>query len=176
VLPALVALEDYDARSEPFVIGLSSAATRAAASRAIFDAGFDAPVSLVDPTAVVASTATIKHGVYVNAAAVIGSNTTIGGFSNINRSASIGHDNVLGFATSVGPGAILTGDIRVGAVASIGAGAVILPGISIGRRAVIGAGAIVTKDVADFQVVAGNPARVLRTLERVDEDDSCPFQ
>jgi sugar O-acyltransferase (sialic acid O-acetyltransferase NeuD family) len=175
-LPALVALDDYDARSEPFVIGLSSAEHRAAAARNIFDAGFDVPVSLIDPTAVVASTTTIKHGVYINARAVIGSNTTIGGFSNINQSASIGHDNVIGFAVSIGPGAVLAGGIRVGAVATVGAGAVILPGITIGRRAVVGAGAVVTKNVADFEVVVGNPAKRLRLLEPTSGNDTCPFE
>jgi sugar O-acyltransferase (sialic acid O-acetyltransferase NeuD family) len=174
-LPALVALDDYDARSEPFVIGLSSAEHRAAAARNIYQAGFDVPVSLIDPSAVVASTATIKHGTYVNAGVAIGSNTLIGGFANINRSASIGHDNVIGFAVSIAPGAVLTSGITVGAVATIGAGAVILPGITIGRRAVVGAGAVVTKNVADYEVVVGNPARVLRRLERVDVDDVCPF-
>ncbi|MGA9858819.1 MAG: acyltransferase [Solirubrobacteraceae bacterium] len=48
--------------------------------------------------------------------------------------------------------------------ASIGAGAVILPGLTIGERAMIGAGAVVTKDVPSDVVVAGNPARVIRTL------------
>ena len=175
-LPNLVSIDDYDARSEPFVIGLSSAVARADAARNAFDAGFDAPVSLIDPTAVVASTATIEHGAYINAGVVIGSNTIVGGFSNVNRSASIGHDNTIGFAVSVGPGAILAGSITVGPVASIGAGAVILPGITIGRRAVVGAGAVVTKNVADFEVVAGNPARVLRTTPVIDEDDTCPFE
>jgi sugar O-acyltransferase (sialic acid O-acetyltransferase NeuD family) len=174
-LPALVALDDYDARSEPFVIGLSSAEHRAAAALNIFGAGFDVPVSLIDPRAAVASTATIKHGAFVNAGVVIGSNTVIGGFSNISRSASIGHDNVIGFAVSIAPGAVLTSGITVGAVATIGAGAIILPGITIGRRAVVGAGAVVTKNVADYEVVVGNPARLLRTLERVDMDDECPF-
>jgi sugar O-acyltransferase (sialic acid O-acetyltransferase NeuD family) len=174
-LPALVSLEDYDARSEPFVIGLSSAEHRAAAARNIFEAGFDVPVSLADPSAVVASTASIKHGVYINAGVVVGSNTTIGGFSNLNRSASIGHDNVLGFAVSIAPGAVLTSGITVGAVATVGAGAIILPGITIGRRAIVGAGAVVTRNVADYEVVVGNPARVLRTLEALDTDDECPF-
>jgi acetyltransferase-like isoleucine patch superfamily enzyme len=46
----------------------------------------------------------------------------------------------------------------------IGAGAVILPGVTIGKNAVVGAGSIVTRDVPDFTVVAGNPARVLRRI------------
>lgn len=49
--------------------------------------------------------------------------------------------------------------------ASIGSGAVILCGVTVGEGAVVGAGAVVTKDVPAKTVVAGNPARVLRTLQ-----------
>jgi acetyltransferase-like isoleucine patch superfamily enzyme len=47
--------------------------------------------------------------------------------------------------------------------ASIGTGSVILGGITIGERAIVGAGSVVTKDVAPDTIVAGNPARVIRT-------------
>jgi len=47
--------------------------------------------------------------------------------------------------------------------ASIGTGATILCGVTIGERAVVGAGSVVTKDVAPDSVVAGNPARLLRS-------------
>lgn len=49
---------------------------------------------------------------------------------------------------------------------SIGSNATILPGITIGTGAIIGAGAVVTKDVPPHTIVAGNPARVLRTIEQ----------
>jgi len=45
----------------------------------------------------------------------------------------------------------------------IGVGAVILPGVTIGSGAQVGAGAVVTADVPPLAVVAGNPARLLRT-------------
>jgi acetyltransferase-like isoleucine patch superfamily enzyme len=48
--------------------------------------------------------------------------------------------------------------------ASIGSGATILGGITIGENAVIGAGSVVTRDVPPHAVVAGNPARILKTL------------
>jgi UDP-2-acetamido-3-amino-2,3-dideoxy-glucuronate N-acetyltransferase len=48
--------------------------------------------------------------------------------------------------------------------ASIGSGAVILPGVTIGEGAMVGAGAVVTKDVPPRTIVAGNPARVIRSL------------
>jgi len=47
----------------------------------------------------------------------------------------------------------------------IGTGAIILDGVTVGEGAVIGAGAVVTKDVPDFAIVAGVPAKVLRLRE-----------
>ena len=44
--------------------------------------------------------------------------------------------------------------------ASIGANATILPGITIGIGAMVGAGSVVTKDVPDYSIVVGNPARI----------------
>jgi acetyltransferase-like isoleucine patch superfamily enzyme len=50
--------------------------------------------------------------------------------------------------------------------ASIGSGATILAGVTIGEEAIVGAGSVVTKDVPPRTVVAGNPARVFRTLDQ----------
>lgn len=47
----------------------------------------------------------------------------------------------------------------------IGRGATILPGVTIGPRAIVGAGSVVSKDVPPNSVVAGNPARFIRTLD-----------
>lgn len=48
--------------------------------------------------------------------------------------------------------------------ASIGSGATILPGVTIGEQAIVGAGSVVTKDVPAGAVVAGNPARVIKSV------------
>lgn len=48
----------------------------------------------------------------------------------------------------------------------IGANAVVLAGVEIGAYAVVGAGAVVTKDVPPYAVVVGNPARVIKRLDR----------
>ncbi len=55
---------------------------------------------------------------------------------------------------------------RVKRGASIGSSVTILGGITIGEEAMVGAGSVVTKDVPSRAVVAGNPARVLRTIEK----------
>lgn len=49
--------------------------------------------------------------------------------------------------------------------ASIGSGSTILANVTIGENALVGAGSVVTKDVPENTIVAGNPARVLRTIE-----------
>jgi chloramphenicol O-acetyltransferase type B len=55
------------------------------------------------------------------------------------------------------------GDVSIGNDVWIATDAVILSGVSIGDGAVIGARAVVTKNVAPYSVVAGNPARAMRT-------------
>ena len=57
----------------------------------------------------------------------------------------------------------------VGHRASIGTNATILGGIQVGAYAVVGAGAVVTRSVAAFSIVAGNPARVLRSFAGLQE-------
>jgi len=49
--------------------------------------------------------------------------------------------------------------------ASIGSGATVLANLVIGENAIVGAGSVVTKDVSANTIVAGNPARVLRSIE-----------
>lgn len=52
--------------------------------------------------------------------------------------------------------------VSVGHDSWIGHAAIVLPGVRVGIGAVIGAGSVVTRDVPDWTIVAGNPARVLR--------------
>ena len=46
----------------------------------------------------------------------------------------------------------------------LGGSVVICPGVTIGARSVVGAGSVVTRDVPPDVVVAGNPARIVRTV------------
>lgn len=59
--------------------------------------------------------------------------------------------------------------IRIGAYCWLGANSVILPGVQLGPYTVVGAGSIVTKSFPDgYCVIAGNPAKVIRPLNRAD--------
>ena len=48
----------------------------------------------------------------------------------------------------------------------VGAGSTILPGITIGKHAIVGAASVVTKDVPDYAVAVGNPAKVIKYLDK----------
>jgi acetyltransferase-like isoleucine patch superfamily enzyme len=58
--------------------------------------------------------------------------------------------------------------VRVGVGADIGMNASILPGITIGAHSIVGTGSVVTRDVPDYAIVAGAPAKILRF--RTDEE------
>ncbi|MER0432384.1 acyltransferase [Aeromonas caviae] len=80
----------------------------------------------------------------------------------------------------IGPCAALTNDkmprskvypeqfsrIHIKQNASIGANATLLPGVTIGAFAMVGAGAVVTRDVPDYAVVIGNPAKIIKYIEK----------
>jgi maltose O-acetyltransferase len=61
-----------------------------------------------------------------------------------------------------GRGHIKSPPITIGDDVWIGTRAIILPGRKVGKGAIIGAGAVVTKDVPDYAIVVGNPARVIK--------------
>ena len=61
---------------------------------------------------------------------------------------------------------ISTKPVLIGDDVWIGANAVILPGVTIGRHVVVAAGAVVTKDIPDYSLVAGIPAKVIKELRK----------
>ena len=94
----------------------------------------------------------LQHGM----ALVVNHETIIGANCILRHSTTIGNKKLSNGSYSQSP--------KIGNNVDIGANVVILGSISIGNNTVIGAGSIVVKDVPEGAVVAGNPARVIRTL------------
>jgi len=114
----------------------------------------------------------IQHGVVVGARCKISSHSFLCSGVTIEDEVFVGHGVM--FVNDRWPKAAVAGrraghadwavvPTRVSHGASIGSGAVILCGVTIGAEAMIGAGAVVTRDVAAGTVVAGVPARLLRS-------------
>jgi sugar O-acyltransferase (sialic acid O-acetyltransferase NeuD family) len=117
--------------------------------------------SVIDPGAAVAQNAAIGSGAVLGPFAVVAPGATIGMHSVVRAQAQVSHDVTLGDFVFIGGGSVVSGYCTLHTGAYVGPGAVIRDRITVGRFAVVGVGAVVTADVADFAVVAGNPARPL---------------
>lgn len=68
-------------------------------------------------------------------------------------------------ALRVAEAGVSTSPITINDNVWIGANATIAAGVTIGKHFVIGTGSVVTKDVPDYSVAVGNPAKVIKTLK-----------
>jgi UDP-2-acetamido-3-amino-2,3-dideoxy-glucuronate N-acetyltransferase len=119
----------------------------------------------------------ISKGVYIDFDVQVGSNC------KIQNGAFLYHGCTIEDGVFVGPGVIFTNDKRPRAInpdgtlkgtddwevgktlvcygASVGTGSIVLPGVTIGRFAMVAAGAVVSRDVPDFGLAVGVPARLV---------------
>ncbi|MEM0982496.1 MAG: NeuD/PglB/VioB family sugar acetyltransferase [Planctomycetota bacterium] len=116
-------------------------------------------LTVVHPSAVLTTGASVYDGTVVLAGAVLNFAATIGFNVIINTRAVIEHEASIGNNSHVCPGAIVLGNASVGVNSFIGAGAVIKQGVKVGNMVSVGAGAVVTKDVPDNTTVVGVPAK-----------------
>lgn len=122
---------------------------------------------IIHPRASVSRLSEIGGGTVLLANAVVNARAIVGKGCIINTAATVDHDCSLADGVHVAPGANLAADVSVGERSWIGAGATVREQIAIGSEVVIGAGAVVIRNVDDGLVVAGVPAKPVRSDERL---------
>ena len=123
-------------------------------------------VSLIHPSAVISSRASVGVGVFVAPNAVVNAQSFIGSGAIVNTSASIDHDCDLKDFVHVSPGANLAGGVCVGARTWVGIGASIIQRVNLGCDVIIGAGSTVLSDIPDGMLAVGSPCEVVKDLRR----------
>ena len=116
-------------------------------------------VTVIHPTAIVASDVVLGEGAQVMAGAVLQPGVVIGANAIVNTGAVVDHDVRIGDHAHVAPGACLAGGVIIGEVAHVGAGSTVIQNVRVGAGALIAAGSTVVRDVPPGAVVAGVPAR-----------------
>jgi sugar O-acyltransferase (sialic acid O-acetyltransferase NeuD family) len=102
-------------------------------------------------------------GNYLQEGVILQAEVHVGDNSSIHMGALIGHESRIGHSVFIAHGVSISGCCEVGDGTFIGTNATVLPRVRIGRWATIGAGAVINRDVPDYAVVVGNPARVIKT-------------
>jgi acetyltransferase EpsM len=121
--------------------------------------------SVVHPTACIADDVTLGTGSFIASYVTIQPGTKIGRFVSIRAGANVGHDAIVEDFAYIGPNTTLAGRARLAEGAHLAPNAAVLDKVVVGRYAVVGLGSAVMKNVEEFSVYLGNPARRLRTLD-----------
>ncbi|MDF2454543.1 MAG: acetyltransferase [Cytophagaceae bacterium] len=152
---------DYTAanQEEPLVISIGANSIRQKIAESLKGRLFG---KAIHPSALISSDVTLGDGTVVFHGAVIQSSSKIGKHVIVNTAASIDHDCIIGDFAHIAPQVTLCGNVTVGEGTLVGAGSVVIPGIKIGKWSVIGAGSSVFRDVPDYGMVIGNPARLIK--------------
>ncbi|MEM1421869.1 MAG: acetyltransferase [Pseudomonadota bacterium] len=119
--------------------------------------------TVIDPTSIVARSASLGEGSYVNAGVVIGAASEFGAHCVLNRGCVLGHHLEVADYVTIAPGAVVQGDVVIERGATICSNATINEYARIGANSVVGMGSVVMKDVPPNTVVWGNPAKVMKT-------------
>jgi sugar O-acyltransferase (sialic acid O-acetyltransferase NeuD family) len=114
------------------------------------------------PKAIISKHSKIDIGTVIMAGAIVNTDVVIGKHCIINTAAIIEHDCIIENFAHISPNASLAGGVLVGEGSQVGIGASVIQGIKIGKWVTIGAGTVVIKDIPDYAVVVGNPAKIIK--------------
>jgi sugar O-acyltransferase (sialic acid O-acetyltransferase NeuD family) len=168
-VPVLGTIDDWPRFSAAlFVVALGSPRSRKAVVSRMETQGAVSYASLVHPGALFSQHVQFGAGSMIMAGCILTTQVSVGRHCVVNLGCTVGHDARFGDFCTLGPQAAVSGNVTLGAGVYLGTGAVVVERITVGHGSVVAAGAVVSKDVPDSVMVAGSPARHVRTLEPFD--------
>jgi sugar O-acyltransferase (sialic acid O-acetyltransferase NeuD family) len=122
--------------------------------------------TLIDPTAVVSSSAQIENGVIIAPLCSIQSNSIIRENVLINTGSIVGHDIEVGESSVISSLVNVGGSCKIGKKVFLGMGCAIKENLTIGSNTIIGMGSYVHKSIGEKLIAMGNPAREIRKNDK----------
>jgi 2,3,4,5-tetrahydropyridine-2-carboxylate N-succinyltransferase len=127
----------------------------------------------IEPGAIIRDKVSIGKSAVIMMGAVINIGAEIGDGAMIDMNAVVGARGKIGKRAHVGAGSVIAGVLEppskqpcdIGDDVLIGANAVILEGVKVGKGSVVAAGSVVIEDVPEGVVVAGTPAKIIKTVD-----------
>lgn len=148
----------FSSLKKPLIICIGNNVTRALTDKRLEGGAYG---QAIHRSAIIAPDVKTGEGTVIMHRAVIQTGSTIGRHVIINTSAIVDYNNTVADYAHISPQAVLCDNVSIDEGTHIGAAAVVLPKVKIGKWCVVGAGAIVIRDLPDFSIAVGNPARIL---------------
>ena len=145
-------------RDSDFIVAIGNSKIRQKIQSELCNKGLNV-VSLIHPSATVASYVEIGEGTVVMAGAVINPFTKIGKGCIVNTCASVDHDCIVSDYAHISVGAHVAGTVTIGEGTWIGAGATVINNTNVCSDCMIGAGAVVVKNIEKSGIYIGVPAK-----------------
>jgi len=120
--------------------------------------------TVIHRSAFVANNAILEPGVVIMSNAYIGPKAHIGACSLVLANVLIGHNTTIGPLCHFSVGAIVSSYVKIGKVSDVTLGARVLEKRTLGNYSVAGAHSLVTKDIPDYEIHVGSPARFLKNV------------
>jgi sugar O-acyltransferase (sialic acid O-acetyltransferase NeuD family) len=164
VLGDISSWQKYDAE---LIIAIGNPRTRALVAEKIEKLGIPIYATLVHPSVKYSDTVEFSEGCIICANSILTTDVNIGKHVILNLSVTVGHETNIGQFSTVAPIVAISGNVTVESFSEIGTGACIRQGAKIGRGAMLGMGGVLTKNIPDFTIFAGNPAKKLKELPEI---------
>lgn len=147
-----------------FVVAIGSPRTRKLVVDNMRSSGAPKFATLIHPTVIKSQSVVFSEGCIVCAGMIFTVDITIGEHCIFNLNGTVGHDCKIGSFVTVAPMAAISGNVNLHDFVEVGTGATLRQGVTLNRGSMLGMGAVLTKDIPDFVIYAGNPAKPLKEL------------
>lgn len=154
-------LNSYIIDNIQFNVALGEVYDKKRIYQSLIDLGL-VPTNIIAPDAQIGSAVKLGNGLFINTGAIIHPSSEIGNNVTIMERTTVGHHCCIGSDSFLAAGINIGGNNNIGSNTFIGLHAVTREKLNIGHDVVIGMGSVVVKNVEDYTVVVGNPAKKLK--------------